>query len=90
MFGLGGVPLADPAFGYYLTSYLPILCVAGLASTPLGASLYRRLKPRTAQAVCAVLVLAGLLEIAFCAVVIVLCTASLVNQSYNPFLYFRF
>ena len=25
MFGLGGVPLADPAFGYYLTSYLPIL-----------------------------------------------------------------
>ena len=40
MFGLGGVPLADPAFGYYLTSYLPILCVAGLASTPLGASLY--------------------------------------------------
>jgi alginate O-acetyltransferase complex protein AlgI len=32
----------------------------------------------------------GVLEIAFCAVVIVLCTASLVNQSYNPFLYFRF
>ena len=80
MFGLGGVPLADPAFGYYLTSYLPILCVAGLASTPLGASLYRRLKPRTAQAVCAVLVLAGL----------VVCTAYLVDGTYNPFLYFRF
>ncbi len=80
MFGLGGVPLADSAFGYYLTSYLPILCIAGLASTPLGASLYRRLKPRAAQTVCAVLVLAGL----------VVCTAYLVDGTYNPFLYFRF
>ena len=80
MFGLGSVPLTDSAFGYYLTSYLPILCVAGLASTPLGASLYRRLKPRAAQAVCAVLVLAGL----------VVCTAYLVDGTYNPFLYFRF
>ena len=80
MFGLGGVPLADSAFGYYLTSYLPILCVAGLASTPLGASLYRRLKPRTAQVLCAGLVLASL----------VVCTAYLVDGTYNPFLYFRF
>ena len=37
MFGLAGAPLIDGAFGYYLRSYLPILCVAALASTPLGA-----------------------------------------------------
>ena len=80
MFGLGGVPLTDSAFGYYLTSYLPILCLAALASTPLGVTLYRRLPRAGAQAVCAVLVAAGL----------VVCTAYLVDGTYNPFLYFRF
>ncbi len=80
MFGLGGVPLVNSNFGYYLTSYLPILCLAALASTPLGAALYRRLGTRTAQAVCALLIAGGLL----------VCTAYLVDGTYNPFLYSNF
>ena len=80
MFGLGGVPIANGAFGYYLRSYLPVLVIAGLASTPLGAKLYKKLSARPAQAAGAVLILAGL----------VLCTAYLVDGTYNPFLYFRF
>ncbi len=80
MFGVGGVPLADGAFGYYLHSYLPVLCAAVLASTPLGVSLFQKLGSRTRQILCALLVLAGL----------VLCTAYLVDGTYNPFLYFRF
>ena len=80
MFGLAGAPLTDGAFGYYLTSYLPILLVAGVASTPLAVTAYRRLAPRVRQAACAVLVSAGL----------VVCTAYLVASTYNPFLYFRF
>ena len=80
MFGLGGVPLVDDQLGYYVTSYLPILLVAAVASTPLGAKLYHKLKPRAAEVVCTVLVLAGL----------VVCTAYLVDGTYNPFLYFRF
>ena len=80
MFGLGGVPLADGAFGYYLTSYLPILCAAALASTPLGKTVFARLPQRAAQVSGAALILVGL----------VLCTAYLVDGTYNPFLYFRF
>ncbi|MBR2934151.1 MAG: MBOAT family protein [Oscillospiraceae bacterium] len=80
MFGLGGVPLADGALGYYLTSYLPILLVSAAASTPLGVMTYRKLKPRTQQVACTLLVVAGL----------VVCTAYLVASTYNPFLYFRF
>ena len=80
MFGFGGVPLVNANLGYYLTSYLPILVVAALASTPLGVSIYRKLPRLAAQAVCVVLVLGGL----------VLCTAYLVDGTYNPFLYFRF
>jgi alginate O-acetyltransferase complex protein AlgI len=44
MFGLSGAALTDGAFGYYLTSYLPVLCVAILAATPLGITLYRKLR----------------------------------------------
>ena len=80
MFGLGGVPLTNSWFGYYLTSYLPVLCLAALASTPLGASIYRRLGQKAQYALCTVLVAGGLL----------VCTAYLVAGTYNPFLYFNF
>ena len=80
MFGFGGVPLADSAFGYYFTSYLPVLVLACLAATPLGKALYTRLSMPRQQLTCTVLVLGGLLA----------CTAYLVAGTYNPFLYFRF
>ena len=80
MFGLGGVPLTNGAFGYYLRSYLPILVVAGLASTPLGVKLYQKLPQWAAKVLGLLFILAGLM----------LCTAYLVDGTYNPFLYFRF
>ena len=80
MFGLGGAPLADGAFGYYLASFLPILCVAAAASTPLGRAVYRSMGAKAQQVLCTVLVSAGLL----------VCTAYLVAGTYNPFLYFNF
>ena len=80
MFGMGGVPMADAALGYYLTSYLPVLVICALSSTPLGVTVYRKLKPLHQQVASVVLVAAGL----------VVCTAYLVASTYNPFLYFRF
>ena len=80
MFGLGGVSVVNSAFGYYLTSYLPILLVAAVASTPLGVTVYRKLSPTGQKVACTLLVTAGL----------VVCTAYLVASTYNPFLYFRF
>lgn len=80
LFGLGHVPLANGTFSYFLFSYLPILILSALASTPLGIKAYRRLPQPAVQAGGTVLILAGL----------VLCTAYLVDGTYNPFLYFRF
>ena len=80
MFGLGGVPLVDGAFVYYLTSYLPILGVAAVSSTPLGISLFKKLPERAAQLIGVLAVGVGLL----------ICTAYMVDGTYNPFLYFRF
>ena len=69
----------DAKLGYYVTSYLH--SVGGRCGLhPLGAKLYHKLKTPAAEVVCTVLVLAGL----------VVCTAYLVDGTYNPFLYFRF
>ena len=78
MFGKG--PAWSAATGYYLASYLPALAVLCVGATPLPAWCYRRLPPRVRRGVTPVLVVLGLL----------VCTAYLVDASYNPFLYFRF
>ena len=80
MFGLAGRSLTDGAFFYYLRSYLPVLVLACLASTPLARRLWHRAPARAVQAALPVLLLAGLL----------LSTADLVDATYIPFLYFRF
>ena len=80
MFGLGGVPLADGAFGYYLRSYLPLLVIAGVGSTPLLSKLWHKLPRKAAAVAMPVLLLAGLM----------VCTGYVVDATYNPFLYFRF
>lgn len=64
-----------------LLSYLPILIVAAIASTPLGSKIYHRFKDKK---------FIWIPEVLFCVIILAISTASLVNQSYNPFLYFRF
>ncbi len=76
----GGAPLVDAATLYNLVSYLPMLVILCVAATPLSRNLWQRLGERTQQILTPILVLAAM----------VLCTASLVDASYNPFLYFRF
>ena len=67
---------------------LVILCRYGLifaagiiAATPLGINIYKKFKGKK---------FTFALETVFCAVVLLIATASLVTQSYHPFLYFRF
>ncbi len=64
-----------------IMSYLPLLIVASIASTPLATKLYLRVNNTK-------YIWVG--ETVFCLVVLLISTASLVDQSYNPFLYFRF
>ena len=80
MFGLGGTPVVNSAFGYYLLNYLPSLVIACVAATPVGLAVYGRLSAQKKMALSALLVAGGL----------VVCTAYLVASTYNPFLYFRF
>lgn len=82
MFGFGEHPLVDNTGLYYLTSNLLLIGVMILASGPVLHRLLDRLidisrVPRTTAFVCYTLLF-------------VLCIAFLVNETYNPFLYFRF
>jgi len=79
MFGGSGM-LVDNAARYYLVNYLPVLGIAALAATPLGAKLWAKLDARVRAVALPLAMLAGL----------VLATAYLVDGTYNPFLYFRF
>ncbi len=76
----GGADAYAAVDGYHFRSYLPMLVILAVASTPAGKNLWGRLGERTRSVLTPLLVLASL----------VLCTASLVDASYNPFLYFRF
>lgn len=80
LFGANGF-FASEAQASIMLSYLPI-CIAGcVLSTPVLKMLYG--KVRNAK-------YAVVLETVFCAVLMLLCTAALVSESYNPFIYFRF
>lgn len=83
MLGLGGLNHSDSMALYYLKSYLPTLLIAGLAATPWPKRLYMSLKSRSK----------GLMEYAGMAgllMLLVFTTGSLIDGSFNPFLYFRF
>ena len=52
MFGSAGGGLADSAVWYYLRSYLPMLLVAAVASTPLASGCGRRPRRRRSRSCC--------------------------------------
>lgn len=80
MFTLNGGIVGDKALTLIL-SYLPLVLIGIVASTPLAAKIYDIFKIRQ---------WIWIPESILTGVAMLLCTASLVSQSYNPFLYFRF
>lgn len=80
-----GLPVVSTEGIYYLKSYAIILAVAMVGTTPLPARLIKGIKKhRGGQA------LAVVAEPACLVMLLLLCTAFLVDGSFNPFLYFRF
>ena len=81
LLGLGGVPLiTDPAL-YYLKSYGVLFAAGILGSTPVVKQSACRLENTT---------VGKILEPVVLAVLLLVCTAYLVDGSFSPFLYFRF
>ncbi len=81
LLGLGGVPVVTAESLYYFRSY-GVLFLAGIVgSTPIVRNWAKKFENTTWMAVIEPVFLLGML---------ILCTAYLVDGSFNPFLYFRF
>lgn len=80
LFNFGNGVCGNQAFNLIMSN-LPMLIIAAVASTPLAAMLYNRFEHTRFM---------WIPETLYCMGVLAVSTASLVNQSYNPFLYFRF
>ena len=94
MLGLTDIPFINGFTAYYLKSYALLIVISILAATPLPADLYRKLRKAVSgsadsEAKGAALVL-DVLEVLAIAAMIIVCTAYIVDSSFNPFLYFRF
>ena len=85
MFGAGSVGLAGTEALYYLRSYAVLFVLAVVGVTPLPKRLIARAwKSRGGR------LLLPVLEPIALTVLLLVCTAYLVDGSFNPFLYFRF
>jgi len=85
LFGAGGA-LASRGSIYLILNNLALLIALALGSTTLPAALANRFVSKEGRS--EGIVIAA--RLAFCVVVFLLSVASLVDASYNPFLYFRF
>lgn len=85
LFGGGNYPAVSPEALYYLKSYGLILIIAAIGCTPLAAKAVKAIgQKETGKKVLSVA------EPVFLALLLMVCTAYLVDGSFNPFLYFRF
>ena len=83
MLGFGGLPMVSQEALYLLRSNALLLLVAAVGATGLPKAGFDRFEKRWPRG-------AGVLVPGAMCLVLLLCTAFLVDGSYNPFLYFRF
>lgn len=85
LFGANGESLINASTVYYLKSYSVVLVIAIIGSTPLLKNIIEKLKTKTNANK-----IINLLEPIAMTSILIIVTAYLVDNSYNPFLYFRF
>ena len=81
LFGFAGLPAVSPETLYYLRSYALLFAAGLIGATPVVKLAAQRL----AQTKCG-----AVLELLLTAILLLVCTAYLVDGSFSPFLYFRF
>ena len=81
MFGFAGVPLVSAPALYYLRSYGLVFIIAIVGATPIVRDTAAKVENTT---------VGKILEPIVMILLLLICTAYLVDGSFNPFLYFRF
>ena len=83
MFGKNQIPLINSQAIYYAKNYSVPIIIGVILSMPILWNLLKKIENKKSK-------LSSIAVSIFYVGIIVLCTASLVSDSYNPFLYFRF
>ena len=83
MFHLNGTNIINAEGLYYLKNYVVIIVIGIMLSTPLLSKFIKKVEEKQSN-------IRSILITGVYIVILVLSTASLVSDSYNPFLYFRF
>lgn len=81
IFGLNNLALISSETIYYLRSYFILIVVSIVASTPVAKNIISKLKYKA---------IFGYVESFYYPLLIIICSAYLIDSSFNPFLYFRF
>ena len=84
MFFINGLDFINKETIYYLKSYLIIFIISIVAATPVIKYLYEKIMWKKKEEVF------GWIKIGYLMIILILCTAYLIDASFNPFLYFRF
>lgn len=84
MFFITDIPFTSLETNYYLRSYLVLLIISIIGATPLFKIIIGKLKETKLK------VAIDILEPIYLISLLLLCTAFLIDASFNPFLYFRF
>ncbi|WP_113674595.1 MBOAT family O-acyltransferase [Vallitalea guaymasensis] len=85
MFGLGGVPIVNNQFVYYLYTNLILIIILIILSTPIIKKKYEMQVKGHVNSKLQTIVVPSILFL-----ILFISTAYLVDSTYNPFLYFRF
>ena len=85
LFGMNGEVFINDYTLHYLKSYLPLLIIAFLGATPFIKTLIDKLRKNKY-----INSIINILEPILIVVILVVVTSYLIDNSYNPFLYFRF
>lgn len=84
MFMINKIPLTTTSTIYYLKNNLSLLIISIIGSTPLIKYIVTKIKTSKYRK------LIDLLEVIAVLALLILVTSFLIDESFNPFLYFRF
>lgn len=84
MFFIKNIPVSSYETIYFLKSNFIFLIMAVIGVTPLAKTIVKKLETSKIKAVTSTVEVVGVM------VLLILCTAFLIDEAFNPFLYFRF
>ena len=84
MFMLNNIPISSKSTIYYLKNNFVLLIISIIGATPIMKNIISKFKNTKYKGII------DFFEVVGCITLLILATAFLIDESFNPFLYFRF